>query len=117
MTAPANDKLPKQQGDVYDEAGGYRIVLVDAPDQPEPDGQFIAHAWESQRTYRIFARGLAGHLSPSETVRIRRHDTEAYTYVVENLVAKRWHTLLRGSTIDNQIPFDEAVLRACNVLL
>ncbi len=86
------------------------IDLVDAPDKPtDPDDVYQPR--ESQRVYKV-SDGTARH-----TVRIRRDPDQGYGYIVENLVAGKWHRLLTGDTIDLRIPFDEAAKRAAAVLL
>jgi hypothetical protein len=97
-----------------------QVTLIDAPDKRSED-----YGRETQRTYKV-SDGTTTH-----KVRIRFGADSRFGYIVENLVGGKWHHLLDGDLIYErtwpdgrttvlsvgEIPFEEAALRAANVLL
>ena len=87
------------------------ITLVDAPDRIEDPEIPGLYPRENQRTYKV------SDLDKTHTVKIDRNPDVSWEYRVQNLVGGTWHTLLTGSTVKTEIPFDEAAARAAAVLL
>jgi hypothetical protein len=97
------------------------ITLIDAPDRRDD----LEPGFRPEENQRIYEVSDPTKSSRVHKVRIRHDfDKSGFSYVIENLVANKWHRLIEadlsarpGGYGREPIPFEEAAMRAAKVLL